>query len=762
MLKSELWHEKQLARLKKMRNFEDIYNDAYYQEYFVKRYVNDIPRLAYEVFGTTFTFQQMDIWNKFVESGGWVGGRLAVASGHGCFGKGHKVRLFNGESEKVEDIKVGDIIMGDDGSSPRLVLSLKRGVEELYEFEFDSGDKHIYNKSHILVLVSTQSYGKQKSGDIIEVKVGDWLLWSDRKKRTHCIMKCKKNISRNAFKIRNRVGMIVSDQSENIHFGIRKVTSLGSGKYYGFTIDGNNRFLSEDNIILRNTGKTKFIGNISAGFLLLFRKSIVRIQAPKQEQVTKFSFKEIQSSLDNTKKERVIGDDLRYIPKWGFLTKFIQFNNTLIYIKGYKTKWYIEASTAPKGDPTNLSGQHNEYYLLIMDEASGIEDTHIEASLGGLSERFNSCIMFSQHTRLQGKFHNFISYQNVEKGGVWHTLRLSSIYSPRVDKKQLLNWFSTYTEDEIRVRVKGLPPEHQSGTLISDNQAYSLYENDNTIFKDSSKFDTLIFSYDLGYTGYRDSSVVSISEAYAFVDDITKRVKKNFKLMDIYRYNGMNGKLPMEFIQEVFKIILKTIDTYSENGIFFNRIVVIGDATAGGKEPFVRLEEMFLELGKYDIEFKGLMWGSERLYFEDKQRFINARAKAFVNLKEVLEERRFKAYTQKSKDATLNELKNIFYSFDSKFRYKILSKEEMKKKGVNSPDIGDTLAQMMLIDFEDAEVLQNFKDNQQDDELIEMDIFDDVQDDEIIDINEDENCIKNEQFLPLPSNISSFDIDDEF
>ncbi len=129
--------------------------------------------------------QQMDII-RAIDAGDK---RIAVKSGHGCFAKGHPVMLFNGFVKPVEDIEVGDALMGDDGKSSRKVLELKRGQEEMYRFTFNSCDVHTYNASHKLVLVATQTHGTQKCGNIVEVEVKDWLLWSDRKKRTHAVMK---------------------------------------------------------------------------------------------------------------------------------------------------------------------------------------------------------------------------------------------------------------------------------------------------------------------------------------------------------------------------------------------------------------------------------------------------------------------------------------------------------------------------------------------------------------------------------------------
>ena len=81
---------------------------------------------------------------------------IAFSSTHGCFGKGTPIRLFDGSIKNVEDVEIGDILMGDD-STPRKVLELKRAREELFEFEYIDGIKHVYNKSHDLVLQYSQT-----------------------------------------------------------------------------------------------------------------------------------------------------------------------------------------------------------------------------------------------------------------------------------------------------------------------------------------------------------------------------------------------------------------------------------------------------------------------------------------------------------------------------------------------------------------------------------------------------------------------------
>ena len=104
------------------------------------------------------------------------GGLLELPCGFGkCLGKGTKLMLANGDFEFVENIKVGDLLMGDD-STPRKVLSLARGREQMYRISSKKGDEYICNESHILSLKCSTYYTKKlQKGDIIDISVKDFL-----------------------------------------------------------------------------------------------------------------------------------------------------------------------------------------------------------------------------------------------------------------------------------------------------------------------------------------------------------------------------------------------------------------------------------------------------------------------------------------------------------------------------------------------------------------------------------------------------------
>lgn len=50
----------------------------------------------------------------------------------GCFAPGTKVLMYDGSIKNVEDVKVGDQVMGDD-SSPRNVLELCHNYDTMYK-----------------------------------------------------------------------------------------------------------------------------------------------------------------------------------------------------------------------------------------------------------------------------------------------------------------------------------------------------------------------------------------------------------------------------------------------------------------------------------------------------------------------------------------------------------------------------------------------------------------------------------------------------
>lgn len=101
-----------------------------------------------------------------------------------CLAKGTKVLMFNGDFKKVEDIKVGDLVMGVD-STPRKVLGLGNGKEEMFKVNPIKGEFFTVNKSHILSLKKTGTTFYNKKGKVIDISIENYLKKSKVFKHQH-------------------------------------------------------------------------------------------------------------------------------------------------------------------------------------------------------------------------------------------------------------------------------------------------------------------------------------------------------------------------------------------------------------------------------------------------------------------------------------------------------------------------------------------------------------------------------------------------
>jgi len=109
---------------------------------------------------------------------GWQPSDLVIVAarpGMGkCLAKGTRVIMFDGTLRNVEDVREGDLLMGDD-STPRRVLSLARGRENMYWVRQNKGDDYRVNESHILSLKRSRNEGPHRHGDVLNIEVRDWV-----------------------------------------------------------------------------------------------------------------------------------------------------------------------------------------------------------------------------------------------------------------------------------------------------------------------------------------------------------------------------------------------------------------------------------------------------------------------------------------------------------------------------------------------------------------------------------------------------------
>ncbi len=113
----------------------------------------------------------------------------------GCHAEGQKVLMANGQAKNVEDVQLGDRLLGADGQ-PRTVLNINRGTGPLYRIIPVKGDPFVVTGDHKLTLVRTGEYSNPKfpcqmhAGELVDVSVLEWLSWSENQKHLHKLIRC--------------------------------------------------------------------------------------------------------------------------------------------------------------------------------------------------------------------------------------------------------------------------------------------------------------------------------------------------------------------------------------------------------------------------------------------------------------------------------------------------------------------------------------------------------------------------------------------
>ena len=120
---------------------------------------------------------------KYMDDPEYNGGsKIVVVGKPGCFTPGTKIMMFDGTFRNVEDVKVGEQVMGDD-STARNVLELCHNYDEMFEIVPKIGESYTVNKQHKLVLHSFDN------SDILEITVENFLKEPISWQQKWCIFK---------------------------------------------------------------------------------------------------------------------------------------------------------------------------------------------------------------------------------------------------------------------------------------------------------------------------------------------------------------------------------------------------------------------------------------------------------------------------------------------------------------------------------------------------------------------------------------------
>lgn len=146
----------------------------------------------------------------------------------GCFAAGTGIPLVDGSSKPAVDIKVGDVLIGDDYGE-RIVTSLCQGTDRMYDVIMNNQSYTVSSK-HLLVLLDIRDNSVQ------DVMTEDFYSLPEKEKVHFRGLKHVK-INRDL----------------HIYSCPLEVLDVGMGQYYGFTVKGDNpRFLLTNGTVVHN------------------------------------------------------------------------------------------------------------------------------------------------------------------------------------------------------------------------------------------------------------------------------------------------------------------------------------------------------------------------------------------------------------------------------------------------------------------------------------------------------------------------------
>jgi hypothetical protein len=149
-----------------------------------------------------------------------------IEKSSGCFAPDTPILCWDGHTKMSQDIQVGDELVGDDGTK-RTVIDTISGEDTMYQVIQTNGMSYTVNSKHTLVLKKRTDDGEIQS-EVIEMVVTDYIAQSTEIQKLF-------------------VGFSLNGQWSDL-----TIVSVGKGTYYGWSIDGNKRFLMADTTVNRN------------------------------------------------------------------------------------------------------------------------------------------------------------------------------------------------------------------------------------------------------------------------------------------------------------------------------------------------------------------------------------------------------------------------------------------------------------------------------------------------------------------------------
>ncbi len=409
----------------------------------------------------------------------------------------------------------------------------------------------------------------------------------------------------------------------------------------------------------QGVGKTALEAGLIIWFLLCRPYSKVIATAPTMQQLYDVLWAEISKWLDSSK-----------------IKNLLTWTKTKVYVTGDSERWFATAKTATKAE--NMQGFHEDHMLIVVDEASGVADPIMEAILGTLTGEDNKLILMGNPNRIDGVFYDAFNKDRDK----YKTHTVSSRDSARTSKDNIAMLESKYGKDSdvVRVRIDGRFPKGALDSFISlETVELACSKNNRIKAEDVAASDTLHVGVDVARFG--DDKTV-----------ITPRIS-----VKAFEFRKFSKKDTMETSGNVIRCCADYMKRFAN----LQRCIIKVDDSGVGGGVTDRLKEVIRE---QKLPYRVIPVNNGEAATDGY--YLNLGCQIWGRIKELLESNFSNTVQGKIDDIgipvceielpydeeMIKQLSVRKYRITSKGKIQLESKDDMKKRGIGSPDTADSLA----------------------------------------------------------------------
>jgi len=331
------------------------------------------------------------------------------------------------------------------------------------------------------------------------------------------------------------------------------------------------------------------------------------------------------------------------------LEPYFEWQRTRIVQKQHSERWFAVARTSNK--PENLSGFHEDHLLFIIDEASGVPDEIYETIEGTLTTSDSKLLICGNPTRNSGEFYN--AFHKNRK--LYWVKKVACSDSPRVSPEYRERLVMKYGEDSdvVRVRADGEFPKAEPDTFIPLDIVEA------AVMREVEPDGTLEIGVDVARFG-DDETVIA--------------ARVGLKLVRLVPYHGQDTMVTSGRVISMAKELMKEFQK--------TKCVVKVDDDGVGGAVTDRTREVVNEEG-LPIEIIDCHNGGRP---EDDEHYDDWGTEAWAYLRDLLKNEDVELINDED---LIGQLSTRKYTITSKGKIKLERKEDMKKRGLSSPDRAD-------------------------------------------------------------------------